>query len=150
MPDHSSQPSWLSKPLDAMSQVEWEMLCDGCAKCCLHKLEDQDTDEVFYTNVACRLLDENRCQCSDYDNRFSHVPDCFKLTPDNVRQQGWLPSTCSYRLLAAGLPLPEWHPLITGDTESIHNNGASVRGRVLSESEVDLEDMEDHIVHWVE
>lgn len=133
-----------------MSQAEWERLCDGCAKCCLHKLEDQDTGEVFYTNVACELLDDHSCQCRDYDNRFPQVADCLKLTPENLPQQTWLPSSCAYRLILNGEPLPYWHPLVSGDSQSVHDEGMSVRGRVLSEESVHEDDLEDHIIHWVE
>ncbi|MDX2465164.1 MAG: YcgN family cysteine cluster protein [Porticoccus sp.] len=144
-----SQPSWLSKPLGEMSPTEWESICDGCAKCCLHKLEDDDTGEIFHTNVACQLLDENSCQCSDYDNRFSKVPDCFKLTPQNLEQQSWLPSSCAYRVLYEGKQLPLWHPLISGDSKSIHASGMSVRGKVVTEQAVRPEDMEEYIISWV-
>lgn len=140
---------WLSKPLGEMSSTEWESICDGCAKCCLHKLEDDDTGEVFHTNVACQLLDENSCQCSDYDNRFSKVPDCFKLTPENLGQQSWLPSSCAYRLLYEGKLLPLWHPLVSGDTKSIHAAGMSVRGKVVAEQAVQPGDMEEYIISWV-
>lgn len=133
-----------------MSQAEWERLCDGCAKCCLHKLEDEDTGEIFYTNVACELLDDHNCQCRDYDNRLSQVTECLKLTPENLPEQRWLPSTCAYRLLLNGEPLPSWHPLVSGDSQSVHNEGMSVRGRVLSEESVHEDDLEDHIIHWVE
>lgn len=145
-----SQPPWVSKPFTEMSQAEWESLCDGCAKCCLHKLEDHDTGEIFYTNVACELLDDHKCQCRDYDNRLSLVADCLKLTPENLPQQQWLPSTCAYRLLLNGAPLPYWHPLVSGDSQSVHNEGMSVRGRVLPEESVHEDDLEDHIIHWVE
>ncbi|MEH6616752.1 MAG: YcgN family cysteine cluster protein [Porticoccus sp.] len=145
-----SQPSWVSKPFAEMSQAEWEMLCDGCAKCCLHKLEDQDTGEIFYTEVACELLDDHSCQCRDYDHRFSKVIDCLKLTPENLPEQGWLPSTCAYRLLLNGEPLPHWHPLVSGDSQSVHKEGMSVRGQVLTEKSVHEDDLEDHIIHWVE
>lgn len=144
------QPSWLSKPLGEMSPAEWESICDGCAKCCLHKLEDDETGEVFHTNIACKLLDENSCQCRDYDNRFSKVPDCFKLTPENLGQQSWLPSSCAYRLLYEGKPLPLWHPLVSGDSKSIHASGMSVRGKVVAEQAVQPDDMEEYIISWVD
>ena len=140
---------WQTKSLGEMSREEWESICDGCAKCCLHKLEDEDTGEVFHTDVACRLLDLESCQCSDYGDRFTHVPDCFKLTPDNLHLQTWLPASCSYRLLFEGKTLPEWHPLISGCHESVHTSGNSVRGRVVEEQSVQPDDMEDRIVHWV-
>jgi len=133
-----------------MSSVEWESLCDGCAKCCLHKLEDEDTGDIFFTNVACQLLDLESCQCRDYENRLAKVPDCFKLTPENLSQQDWLPETCAYRLLYEGKPLPSWHPLVSGNDQSVHLSGMSVRGRVVAEQSVQPDDMEDHIVHWVD
>lgn len=141
---------WQTKPLSEMSTAEWESLCDGCAKCCLHKLEDEDTGEVFHTDVACRLLDLDSCQCRDYEDRFTHVPDCFKLTPDNLHLQTWLPASCAYRLLFEGKMLPEWHPLVSGNNQSIHTSGRSVRGRAVSEQSVQPDDMEDRIVLWVE
>ena len=140
----------MSKSLSEMSSIEWESLCDGCAKCCLHKLEDEDTGDVFFTNVACQLLDLESCQCRDYENRLAKVPDCFKLTPENLSQQEWLPETCAYRLLHEGKPLPSWHHLVSGNQQSVHLSGMSVRGRVVAEQSVQPDDMEDHIVHWVD
>lgn len=133
-----------------MSPAEWESLCDGCAKCCLHKLEDEETGDVFITDVACQLLDVKGCRCRDYENRFAKVPDCLKLTPENLSQQDWLPETCAYRLLYEGKPLPSWHPLVSGNDQSVHLSGMSVRGRVVTEQSVQPDDMEDHIVHWVD
>ena len=133
-----------------MSSIEWESLCDGCAKCCLHKLEDEDTGDIFFTNVACQLLDLESCQCRDYENRLAKVPDCLKLTPENLSQQDWLPKTCTYRLLHEGKPLPSWHHLVSGNEQSVHLSGMSVRGRVVTEQSVQPDDMEDHIVHWVD
>ncbi len=141
---------WQTKSLSEMSTAEWESLCDGCAKCCLHKLEDEDTGEVFHTNVACRLLDLGSCQCRDYENRFAQVPDCFKLTPDNLHLQTWLPASCAYRLLFEGKTLPEWHPLVSGNNQSIHISGSSVKGRAVTEQSVQPDDMEDRIVLWVD
>ena len=141
---------WEQKTLAELSREEWESLCDGCAKCCLHKLEDEDTGEIFHTDVACRLLDLDSCQCSNYAERFSRVPYCFKLTPENLHLQTWLPETCAYRLLFQGSPLPNWHPLVSGDRESIHRADISVRGKVVSEQSAQPDDMEDHIIHWVE
>jgi len=139
-----------TKSLSEMSTAEWESLCDGCAKCCLHKLEDEDTGEVFHTDVACRLLDLDSCQCRDYENRFAQVSDCFKLTPDNLHLQTWLPASCAYRLLFEGKTLPEWHPLVSGNNQSIHVSGSSVKGRAVTEQSVQPDDMEDRIVHWVD
>ncbi|PCJ90365.1 MAG: hypothetical protein COA46_11125 [Porticoccaceae bacterium] len=135
--------------MNELSPVEWESICDGCAKCCLHKLEDEDTGDIFYTDVACQLLDENSCQCRDYENRFTQVPDCFKLTPENLGQQTWLPSTCAYRLLFERKPLPDWHPLLSGNSQSIHSSGISVRGKTVAEQTVQPDDMEERIISWI-
>jgi len=141
---------WQQKTLASMNTEEWEALCDGCGKCCLHKLEDEDNGEVYYTEVACRLLDARTARCTDYSRRQQRVPDCLILTPEQVPQCHWLPSTCAYRRLSEGQPLPDWHPLLTGDSHSVHAAGHSVIGRVISEQTVSEEDLEDHIVHWVE
>ncbi|QMW22394.1 YcgN family cysteine cluster protein [Sandaracinobacteroides saxicola] len=135
---------WERKSLAQLSRAEWESLCDGCGKCCLHKLEDEETGEMFGTNVACRLLDRHAARCTDYARRKTLVPDCVRLTPKLVRTLDWLPSTCAYVRVEAGLPLPEWHHLLTGDRESIHRAGASVRGWTISE--VDAGELEDHIL----
>ena len=127
------EPFWEKKTLDQMTDEEWESLCDGCAKCCLHKLEDIETGELEFTNVACRLLDINACNCTNYKRRSELVPDCVVLEPKNVSQLYWMPSTCAYRLLAEGKDLPFWHPLITGDPRSVHRVGVSVRGRCINE-----------------
>ncbi|NQV58247.1 MAG: YcgN family cysteine cluster protein [Alphaproteobacteria bacterium] len=124
---------WEQKSLEQMSPAEWESLCDGCAKCCLHKLEDIDTGELAFTNVACGLLDIGGCRCRDYKRRSTLVPDCVTLTPRNVAELAWMPSTCAYRLLAEGKPLAHWHPLVSGDPDSVHRAGISVRGRCVSE-----------------
>lgn len=128
-----SEPFWRHKPLSAMNAQEWESLCDGCAKCCLAKLEDIDTGTLHWTNVACRLLDPGTCRCTRYSERARLVPDCVQLTPDNIADLFWMPSTCAYRLLAEGKDLPDWHPLVSGDPDSVHRAGVSVRGRVISE-----------------
>ena len=135
---------WEEKPLAALDRGEWESLCDGCGKCCIHKLEDEDTGELHPTNVACRLLDRRSGRCTDYKHRKRYVPECVRLTPAKLRQLDWLPSTCAYRLLADGEDLPEWHPLITGDPESVHRAGQSVRGWTVSEDEAG--DLEHHLV----
>ena len=126
---------WETKPLAAMNREEWEALCDGCGKCCLHKLEDEDTGELAPTNVACRLLDRRTGRCKDYRNRRAHVPDCVRLTPEKLKTIDWLPSTCAYRLLADGQPLPDWHPLETGDPDSVRRAGQSVSGWTVSEDD---------------
>ena len=135
---------WEEKPMRAMTRPEWESLCDGCGKCCLHKLEDEETGEVFPTNVACRLLNRKTAQCKDYTNRKRFVPDCVQLTPRKLDQLDWLPSTCAYRLVADGEPLPEWHHLISGSRETVHEAGVSVRGWTVSEDEAG--ELEYHIV----
>lgn len=135
---------WERKALAAMSRSEWESLCDGCGKCCLHKLEDEETGEVYPTNVACRLLDRRASRCSDYRHRRALVPDCVRLDPAKLDALDWLPSTCAYRLLRDGLPLPDWHHLVSGDAEAVHRAGQSTRGWTVSEDEVG--DLENHIV----
>jgi len=139
---------WRQTRLDEMSGEEWEALCDGCAKCCLNKLEDIDTGEIVYTEVACRLLDLESCRCTNYAERRRLVADCVSLEPTTVQNLGWLPSTCAYRLLAEGRELPAWHPLVTGDPKSLHRTGISVRGRVISERQAGA--LEDHVVSWPE
>ena len=135
---------WETTPLDKLDRGQWEALCDGCGKCCIHKLEDDETGELYPTNVACRLLDRRTARCSDYRNRFAYVPDCVRLTPAKLGQIDWLPPTCAYRLIDEGKPLPDWHHLITGDPESVHAAGMSVRGWTISE--VDAGDLEMHLI----
>lgn len=141
-------PFWRRKTLAMMTPDEWEKLCDGCGRCCLLKLEDEDTSEVLYTDVACRLLDEGTCRCRDYAHRTRRVPGCVVLTPDTLERLDWMPSTCAYRLLHEGKDLPDWHPLVSGSRQSVHRAGISVRGRTLPEGEVADEDLEDRIVTW--
>lgn len=139
---------WEEKTLDQLSNQEWEALCDGCGRCCLVKIEDQDSTELFYTNVVCRFHDSNACRCTHYAERSRLVPDCIKVTPEVAREQKWLPDTCAYRLLAEGKPLYGWHPLISGDPDSVHRAHISVRGRVISERFVHPEELTEHLVHW--
>lgn len=131
-----------------MTKREWESLCDGCARCCLLKLEDEDTGEFIHTNVVCRLLDLETCQCTDYKNRSKVVPTCIKVTAKNAATLGWMPPTCAYRRLAEGRGLAWWHPLVSGDAETVHLAGISVRHRVISEEEIDEDDLEDYETHW--
>ena len=135
---------WEEKSLEAMSRDEWESLCDGCGKCCLHKLEDEETGQVFPTNVACRLLDRRESRCKDYGNRRKYVPDCVRLDPRKLQELEWLPSTCAYRLLADGKPLPDWHYLVSGSRETVHEAGMSTRGWTVSEDEAG--ELEFHLV----
>ncbi len=135
---------WEDRPLEALDAAQWEALCDGCGKCCLHKLEDEETGELFPTNVACRLLDRREGRCGDYKRRRLHVPDCIRLTLKSLATIDWLPDTCAYVRRAEGRPLPDWHHLITGDRESIHRAGASVRGWTISE--IDAGELEDHVL----
>ena len=135
---------WEDKPMRAMTRAEWESLCDGCGKCCLHKLEDEETGEIHPTNVACRLLDRRNGLCRDYKNRKRLVPDCVRLTPEKLEELEWLPSTCAYRLVAAGEPLPDWHYLISGSRETVHEAGVSTRGWTVSED--DAGELEYHLV----
>jgi uncharacterized cysteine cluster protein YcgN (CxxCxxCC family) len=140
---------WKRKPLVELTSAEWEALCDGCGRCCLHKLEDEDTGELYFTNVACRLLDLRTCRCREYARRVELIPDCLILSPSNLELFKQLPSTCAYRLLAEGRPLPDWHPLITGDVDSVHSAGISVRGKVVSEEYIHPEQLPEHMISWV-
>ncbi|MGE0083806.1 MAG: YcgN family cysteine cluster protein [Desulfococcaceae bacterium] len=137
---------WEKKSLKEMTKEEWELLCDGCAACCLHKVEYEETGEVFYTAVACRMLDIAHCRCTAYADRFSLMPDCLHLTPETVSQYRWLPETCAYRLLSEGKDLPDWHPLMSGDPESVHTCGISLRDRAISEQYVNTDDLEAYIL----
>lgn len=144
------QPFWRVKALDEMNRAEWESLCDGCGRCCLNKLEDSDTGEIAWTDVACRLLDGGSCRCKDYAGRQQEVPDCIPLTPETVRTLTWLPPTCGYRLVAEGRDLYWWHPLVSGEADSVHQAGISVRGRTVSEELWPVETFEDRLVKWPE
>ena len=138
---------WEMKPLSALTRAEWESLCDGCAKCCLHRFEDMESQEIQFTNVCCRYLDQDSCRCTDYARRSVNVPDCVTITLEVLEQPYWLPATCAYRLLAEGRPLPAWHPLISGDPVSVLLAGHSVAGLVISEEDVDR--LEHHLIDWI-
>jgi len=142
-------PFWRRKSLAEMTDSEWESLCDGCGRCCLNKLEELETAKIFYTGVGCRLLDGQTCRCHDYAHRLEQVEDCVQLTPESLKTIDWLPPSCAYVLLDKGRDLYWWHPLVSGDPETVHIAGVSVRGRVRA-SEVDVpdKDLEDHIVSW--
>jgi uncharacterized cysteine cluster protein YcgN (CxxCxxCC family) len=141
-------PFWRRKPLSQMTRDEWESLCDGCGKCCLHKLEDEDTNEIFYTDVACRLLDLTRCRCKRYRERHELVPGCAHLGPDRLDELRTMPSTCAYRLLHEGRDLPWWHPLVSGTPRTVHDAAASVLHRVLTEQDVHEDELEQRVVSW--
>jgi uncharacterized protein len=142
-------PFWRAKSLEAMSPAEWESLCDGCARCCLVKLEDEETGDIHHTDVGCTLLDGAACRCRDYDNRQGRVPDCVRLTPAAVRALCWLPPTCAYRLVAEGRDLYWWHPLVSGDPATVHMAGVSVRHRVSGpEEDFSLEELLERVVDW--
>ena len=138
---------WETIPLTKLTPTEWEALCDGCGKCCLNKIEYEDTGEVEYTRVACRLLDGETCRCTQYPIRHQFVPDCVRLTPQTLPKIAyWMPASCAYKLLYEGKTLPDWHPIVTGDPESTHKAGRSVRGMTVPEYEVDEDDWDDYII----
>ncbi|RKF14205.1 YcgN family cysteine cluster protein [Roseovarius spongiae] len=138
---------WETVPLTRMTREEWEALCDGCGKCCMNKLEDEDTGEVALTRVACRLFDDATCRCAHYETRHRFVPECIVLRPKNMDANlYWMPETCAYKLLWTGKPLFDWHPLISGDPESVHSAGVSMQHRTVSETEIDEDDWEDHVI----
>ena len=139
------KPFWETKPLTEMSATEWESLCDGCGLCCVIRFEDENTGEIVPTRVHCKLFDPEACRCSDYENRKQHVPDCINLTPQNVEQLAWMPKSCGYRRVHEGRGLAWWHPLVSGDPETVHAAGVSVRGETISENELD--DAEDALDH---
>ncbi|TFH69084.1 YcgN family cysteine cluster protein [Gammaproteobacteria bacterium LSUCC0057] len=146
----AAQPFWLAKSLEELSAQEWESLCDGCGRCCLVKLEDEESGEVYQTDVACQLFDADSCKCSDYAQRQTRVDDCLQLTPQRVAELTWLPDSCGYRRVYERRPLPSWHPLVSGDGDSVHRAGASLQGRVISELQLPAEQLQERIVVWVD
>ena len=149
MTDDASKPFWKRKTLEEMSETEWESLCDGCARCCLVKLEDEDSGKIHYTDLGCTLLDTKTCRCRDYPNRQAKVPDCVRLTPANARSLSWLPISCAYRLIAAGMDLPAWHPLVSGRRESVIEAGISVQDKVFaSEDDIPPEQWQNRLARW--
>ncbi len=143
-------PFWETKSLNEMSTEEWESLCDGCARCCLHKIEDEDSGEIHFTNIACRLLDLGNCQCLDYAHRFKKVSDCLQLTPEKVEELTWLPKTCAYRRVSEGWGLARWHPLVSGNKKTVIEAGISVSGKTISEKSVNLARIENWVVDWID
>lgn len=141
---------WRAKRLQDMTAAEWESLCDGCARCCMIKLEDEDTGDVHYTAMVCDLLDTDTCRCTAYPQRHQLVPDCIEFDADLAATLRWLPATCAYRRLAEGLDLPEWHPLITGRPESVHEADISVRGKVVHQRDVHEDEQIEYVIKWVE
>ncbi|WP_120500448.1 YcgN family cysteine cluster protein [Roseovarius sp. EL26] len=138
---------WEKTPLNKMTPKEWEALCDGCGKCCMNKLEDEDTGEVALTRVACRLFDDSSCHCAQYPIRHQFIPECITLSPDNMEENlYWMPETCAYKLLWKGEPLYNWHPLISGDPNAVHTAGVSMQDRTVPEFEIDEDDWEDHVI----
>lgn len=142
------EPFWKRKRLGEMTPEEWESLCDGCGRCCLLKLEDEDTQEVVYTRIACKLLDIGSCRCGSYETRHQKVPDCVRLTPESAGTLEWLPPSCAYRLVANGEDLAWWHPLVSGDPETVHQAGISVRDFAISEKKVRKGRFERFLLKW--
>jgi uncharacterized cysteine cluster protein YcgN (CxxCxxCC family) len=137
---------WQKKSLAEMTRAEWESLCDGCGRCCLHKLRDEETGTIWWTNVSCRLLDTTACRCRDYKHRQARIPDCVQLSADNLGELDWLPPSCAYRRLSEGRPLAWWHPLVSGRPETVHEAGISVRGKTIDERHAGP--LEEHLVDW--
>ncbi|MBN1931776.1 MAG: YcgN family cysteine cluster protein [Desulfobacterales bacterium] len=142
------KPFWKIKPLSEMTRKEWESLCDGCGRCCLEKLENKKTGKVYYTNVACPLLDPETCRCKSYKDRKALMPFCLSLTPENINKFRWLPGSCAYRLLAEGKELAWWHPLVSGNADTVRQAGISVCGKVISSEHIHPDDLENYIVDW--
>ncbi|SKA68387.1 hypothetical protein SAMN02745130_00281 [Thiothrix eikelboomii] len=142
------QPWWQQKELSELTTDEWESLCDHCAKCCLNKLEDEDDGTVYYTDVACDLLDGQTCRCSNYSKRQVLMPDCVRLTPQNLEQLYWMPPSCAYRLVYEGKDLPSWHHLVSGNKATIHQQGESIIGKFVFSKDVNEDEWEDRVVDW--
>jgi uncharacterized protein len=142
----SDLPFWESKTLDELTHEEWEALCDNCGRCCLFKLQDEETGEIFYTNVVCRLMDLNTCCCTTYKERSTLVPTCLTLTPEMVRTLNWLPETCAYHLVAQGKKLPWWHPLISGNPGTPRKAGISVQGNIIPEADANMDRLDDYVI----
>ena len=141
---------WETKTLQEMSKGEWESLCDGCGRCCLVKLQDDEDDQVYYTNVVCDLFVEDTCRCSHYSERHERVPDCIRFDAAAVTELGWLPTSCAYRRLSEGRGLADWHPLISGTKQTVHDASISIKGQVIPSGQVDPDDLEEFIVRWVD
>jgi len=137
---------WETIPLDQLDEKQWESICDACAQCCAHKLQDEENEEVFLTNVVCQYLDTEQCQCRVYEDRNKLVPDCIQVTPDNAKALTWMPDTCGYKLLAQGKSLPDWHPLNTGDALSTQKANMTIKNKVICEKDIDMDDLEDYLV----
>jgi uncharacterized protein len=137
---------WEDKSLQELSSEEWESLCDGCGKCCLHKLQDEETEELFFTSIACSKLDLEKCRCSVYETRLKHVPMCLDLSPDNIAEVDWLPNSCAYRLVSEGKALPAWHYLVSGSRHSVHEAQMSVKDRAISEVDIDEDDWDLYVI----
>lgn len=149
MQKQKKAPAWVNKPLGRLSKHEWERLCDGCGRCCLHKLADSETGDIYYTSLACQLLDTELCQCTEYSCRRQYVPECLTLTVEDIPNLPWLPLTCAYRLRYENKPLPDWHPLISGCEESVHEAGISVRDYALSETRVPEAEWPEYVIEWL-
>jgi len=137
---------WENTPLDKLDAKQWESICDGCAQCCAHKLQNNETEEIFLTNVVCQYLDSDKCQCRVYEERNNFVPDCIQVTANNAKALTWMPDTCGYKLLAQGKSLPDWHPLITGDALSTQKANMTVQQKVICEKDINIDDLEDYLV----
>ncbi len=147
--DGETRPFWQRKKLTELTDAEWESVCDGCGRCCLKKLQDETTGKIAYTDVACKLLDRERCRCRRYARRHELVADCVALRPGDAQTFDWLPTTCAYRKLAAGQPLDWWHPLVSGDPDTVHRAGISVRGRALGERDVAADELDTRVIRWI-